>query len=563
MPELITGVLGFALRITSKKARSYVAKKLKHGGLTAQKFRGLIISKLDKINSTLDDMKKLNLRMSISRFKLGMDHLYPSFDKTSEGGNISTADLASGKPFQEITAQHLESKIERFPELAKECFEAAEKYASKAFQSASLSIEERILASELRIASEMLAREGKPEDAAKGCLRSLQELHEMPEIEAVVSVYLKGGVKAFFKKDTRAEVVKALKMINLILADFISKNANAKKSMSVFDWPMIKCGSKQFVSFISLYCDDESSLNPEEMKTTLPWDISPETLIFLDFPAVKFMISQLAALSKNGDLVCFSESSPCCPQKLDKTTGEMKPYRSSSLEDKTILPFGVVVDEDDQVHLVSFDGTLSVFSEDGRNIHQRALTFLKPEDIESLKSAAITVTKDKSIVIACGHWQSSLKSIVVYICNKDGEVTKFNTGLSSYTYKVKSLTVNCDNEVIIVTYKWPDLLFVLYVFTEKGELRKSVKVRHSKNDFFNNDVFYDDVSKTIIGYAWSNDGKVLIEYWSGETGKLLYSYLLLLTTVPDDLIRFHLVCNKDGGLVLVGPRHVIFVKHSS
>ena len=117
-------------------------------------------------------------------------------------------------------------------------------------------------------------------------------------------------------------------------------------------------------------------------------------------------------------------------------------------------------------------------------------------------------------------------------------------------------------EIIIVTENKPDRSFTLHIFTENGQRQKFVKVR-PENDVFIEDIFYDKVSKNIISYALSSDlKKVLIEYWSGETGELQFSYSLLLTTVPRDVQEFCLICGRNGALALLGPQRVAFLKNS-
>ena len=238
----------------------------------------------------------------------------------------------------------------------------------------------------------------------------------------------------------------------------------------------------------------------------------------------------------------------------------MQPYHSP-LESKTVSPAAVTVDEDDAVYVLWEDRTLTVYRADGTNTHRRVhLAFLGDCVMRIMR--AITVTKDKRIVIIWRDYWKNETNIMVYLCNKDGKLTnRFDTGLKTKNHALKSLSATCDRKIMIVTGKDYNSSFMLHIFTEDGQLRKSVKTCSEKKFSICN-IFYDKVSKNIIGYAWSSDHKkVLIEYWSCETGELQSSYLLLLTTVPRDMRRYRLVYGTNGSLALVGPQQVAFLKN--
>ena len=165
-------------------------------------------------------------------------------------------------------------------------------------------------------------------------------------------------------------------MINLILADFISKFTTRR--MAVFDWPMIKCG-KRVVH--PIHCKEGSAPDLEEMEITPPWDIvvsDDDLLTGATYSGLEAIIIQKApVLTTEGDLICVTDDRPGL-QKLDKTTGKLQPYGLSPLED-TEHPqpsgkvIGMAIDENDTVYVLSRDDkngyTLAVYSPDGRNTH--------------------------------------------------------------------------------------------------------------------------------------------------------------------------------------------------
>ena len=125
---------------------------------------------------------------------------------------------------------------------------------------------------------------------------------------------------------------------------------------------------------------------------------------------------------------------------------------------------GVTVDEDDAVYVLWKDKTLSVYRVDGENIHRWGL--LKFLENFGGVLQAITVTKDKSIVIIWTDYLEYETNIMVYLCNKDGELTNsFDTGLKNKDNGVKSFSASCDGEIKIVTIKIYDPSFMFHTWT--------------------------------------------------------------------------------------------------
>ena len=272
----------------------------------------MILRELDDIKSKLDGIARKDLGASISSLKKGINRLNTAVDEPSESGDNdghpSTSELQSAvitSSETNLTWQIEDAvalvdaigklKIESSGSFksAKESFKEAGRTATLAFHNTALNTEERILASEVRFASGILEQLENPEIAASDCLQYLKELHDMPAIKEIFSVYIQGGIKSWFKKDFRREMVETVTMINLILADFISKFT--KQRMAVFDWPIIVCG-KQVVH--PIHFKDEGSSNLSEIRITPPWDI-----VKLDDDGLK----NKCALNKKGELVCFAK----------------------------------------------------------------------------------------------------------------------------------------------------------------------------------------------------------------------------------------------------------------
>ena len=364
MAELVGSILlKFGLGFISDKFRTYGAETLQDGGLTDQKFRGLIVRELDDIKFKLDAFSRKDLSASISFLKQGIQRLQTSF----EFGNSSTSklptygkdliDTASTGPsssqtkpvqLQSVSVEDavalanvigklkIESK-ERF-ESAKECFKKAGEKATEAFHNAALSTDERVLATEVRIASAILENLEDPHLAATDCLHYLEELHTLPAIEDTFSVHIQGGIKSLFKKDSRAQIVETVTTINLMLADFITKFT--KRRMGILDWPMIEC-SKRVVH--PIHYQEESLKKLKEMKITPPWDIVKTASLH----------SYRVAINSKGDEIYIKKGS-CraenCLQKYDRATGEWKSF--CSFPPNFWFDVSIAIDDNDTAYFV-------------------------------------------------------------------------------------------------------------------------------------------------------------------------------------------------------------------
>ena len=552
MSEAITGVLKLASGFISNKLRTAAAEKLQDGGLTDQKFRGWIVRELDDIKSKLDATARKDLSASISFLQQGIERLNMSVGESCQSGDPGESPSTSTKSAQQLEdAVALADAIrnlkiessERFDK-AQKSFQEASKQATLAFHNASLTTEERILASKVRLASGILEHLEDPEIATSDCLQYLKELHDMPAIKEIFSVYVQGTVKSLFKKDSRKEIVESVRMINLTLADFISKFT--KRRMGVFDWPTIECG-KTVVH--PIYLKDKGP--PNLGKITTPWDIVehiPNTIIFPK------------TLNKKGDLICFTKAKGG-PQKLVKTTHELQPYCHPESRYAVV---GMAVDDDDTLYVLTLKDdsySLSVYSADGRNKDKSTLKFITNSVI-----AGICITNNKSIVIA--EWY--LKNVgKVYICNRNGElINSFNPceDPAPGCYSIESVSVSSNDELALITRNGNNFLKELYrlsTYTQDGKFQRTVKFRTSSDssDYYT-DIYYNHVTNTIIGSVINDAEESFIEFVSGETGELQRSYLLYSTNFPDiSFYHYRLVYHANGTMALVGNSRVIYLQN--
>ena len=581
MTEIVGSILlKFCLGFISDKFRTYGADKLQDGGLTDQKFRDYIVREFDDIKFKLDGLSRKDLSASISFLKQGVQRLQMSFDnrkpstseipndgKKSQDTTNALANSSLTMPAQQsVTVEDavalanaigelkIESK-ERF-ESAKESLKKAGEEATRAFHNTALSTNERILATEVRIASGILEHLDDPELAAGDCLHYLEELHNMTAIKEIFSVHFKGGIKSVFKRESRAEIVQTVTMINLIVADFVSTFANRR--MGVFDWPMIECG-KRVVHPIQY--EKKNVRKMREMEITPPWDI-----IRYKKPIDKEMGIKDFAINSKGDVIgVFRYDNH--PQKLDRATGVWQPFCLSPSDDKMWRVKSVAVDDNDAVYVVSCIGysdnpeaTLSIYSSDGKIIHHCTLDFIK------LELLAITVTKEKKIII---YLKRTRPNTAVFVCDSNGKLTEsFPTCLKSGYDRVLHLFVpsdkSVDKKIIVATGKYFNTVddILLCAYTEEGDLKKTIKLHPTIGDLYHRcGITFDHVTKnyTHVSNEYTDD-MIHVECFSAAA-ELRNSLFLDKYKIPDDKFS-HIVSHTNGAIALVSSKCVLYLRSS-
>ena len=561
MSEVITGVLKLAFGLISNKLRTYGAEKLEDGGLTDQKFRGWIVREMDDIKSKLDAISRKDLCASISFLKQGVQRLILLFDESIESGGSSkiwsaAASSTSTKPAQpSVTIEDavaLASTVEKFKldsnelfVLAKKSFEEAGKQATLAFHNAALSTEERILSSKVRIASSILEHLDHTEVAASDCLHYLEELHNMPAIQEIFSVHIEGGLKSFFRKTSRAEIVETVTMVNLILADFITKFT--KRKMAVFDWPLIQCGKK---IIHPIHFKEESVEKLRKMEITPPWDN-----VRISRNNAKYLVENYA-INSEGDIIAVCMNHGIF--KLDRATGEWQLLWR--LDDEISFGESIAIIDDGKVYIVSkANQSLSAYGSDGKIIYHRRLDFIRR--LES--PVDIAITNDHKIVICCENFFN----IGFCVCDIKGELIKrFDKSNGMCTIRSWSgLLITCDNEIAIAVRKsgvFTEKIVDFYVYSLEGKLKSTFKVQPPSFRQFKSIPFIH-ASKNFTAVSNYSRNKLCIEGISGASEFVRNPIFLDKDEYNIDCVFWELVSHRNGAMAFVYPQGVLYLQSPS
>ena len=278
MSDIFKSILGLVV----DKARSATASSLSEGDLTDERLREVIISNIDDIKSSLRGLSRQPLNSSLSFLKEGISRMGLAVQDTSASTqNVQTAITHAAEEFvtgaSASTSQQTQPRSageilslsnfeivsqERWVS-AKESFKMSREQATIAFGNTALSIEDRIVASKLRISSSILEKFLEdPEAGAQDCLLYLQELHDLPAIRETFTVHHDGGFKSYFKTTKRSEIVESLTAINDIVFDFIV-NFTEMIFSRPFKWPVIQLTNSE---------KDEHIFGPEDKIAAINFD---------------------------------------------------------------------------------------------------------------------------------------------------------------------------------------------------------------------------------------------------------------------------------------------------
>ena len=246
MTSVITSILNSTIGLLWNKARDSTATKLQHGDVTDAKIRVIVVRELNDIKTKLESLCRKDLLSSYSFLREGVELLNVCFDRSIHStqddrceSSTMSSDVVSAilNEVLELTRAVEKLKIKSCAEYesARKRFEDARRKATETFCNEALKIEDRIFAAKLRLVSKILENLESPKTAITGCLSFLRDLHSLPAIREIFSVYLNGGVKSSLGKEERAANVKSVMLINYVLFQFTLKFGG--KATDRLNWP--------------------------------------------------------------------------------------------------------------------------------------------------------------------------------------------------------------------------------------------------------------------------------------------------------------------------------------
>ena len=474
MSSIITAILRSTVGLLCDKARDSAANRLKDGDLADEKLREIIVKDLTDIKSKLDCLSLKDLDSSFSFLKEGIELLNVVLDKsskdmkTSEGPLNEAASIVNASASGVLNAalsllrvvERLKiSSEERFVS-AKDCFKASRERATDAFNNKSLSIKDRIIACKLRVAARILESGlDDPDAATAACLLALRELHGLPAIQEMFSVFIQGGLKSMLKKAERLENIMSVLSINHVLYDFASKYCT-KSPIALLAWPGIELTGRTFHPILN--ADDVLS------RTTSGGKFVPQLNRVVD-PRIQWGDF---AVNSRGDIILLTTYKIT----IIYSTGESKDVMLPEPTESNVVyrnAMEVAVDISDSAYAVrllrtsdensgkKYEFVLYVFDENYNIKNVSALHFLTTT--HRLPYVNIAVDKNQNLYMIT-DWDNQ-----VYVCDNAGKLKlKFERD-GDYP---RSLSISNNNNVMIVS----DDCNAVQIYTSKGDLKSTIKV---------------------------------------------------------------------------------------
>ena len=250
MSVIITAVFKATVGWLVDKSRDELAKELKDGDVTDQRFRGIIMREIDDMRSKLNGLSKRDLLASISFFREGIELLYEVFEEkrsrseygadTAQAACADVSSLTEGMKHLELTKSAARQLVN-----AKRRFEKARERATSAFSYEALSPNDRILAMQYRVMATVLETIDHPADAVAPCKVCIEELNGLPVVQRSFQEQLRTGImalKSLFNKEERRKVISGVCLVNRVAYD-VTQTVHVKELLPLL--PMIDTGKEK------------------------------------------------------------------------------------------------------------------------------------------------------------------------------------------------------------------------------------------------------------------------------------------------------------------------------
>ena len=521
MSSIITVILRSSVGLLCDKARDSAADKLKDGDLADEKLREIIVKDLTDIKSKLDCLSLKDLDASYSFLKEGVELLNLALDKSNKDQKASEGSADEATRVMNDTASGILNAALSLPQAiqrlkiscdgrfvsAKDRFKASREKATEAFNNQSLSIKDRIMACKLRVAATILELGLEdPEAATAACLLALKELHGLPAIQEMFTVFFKGGLKSMLKKAERLENIKSILFINHALCGFASKYSGEFRYLCT--WPGLELKDRTFCPILNAHEILTKTSTGEEFAQQLNRVVVDSRIDGAEF-----------AVNSRGEIILLTNDKIT----VIYSTGESKDVMfPDSTETNVVDAYqrSIPVDSNDNVYAirrlktrdendsVKYDFVLYIFDENYNIKHVSVLDFL--EAAGSYPYVNIAVDKNQNLIMIITKWNNQ-----VYVCDNLGNL-KFQFERDGSW--LRSLSISKNNDIMIVSN---DRRAVLTYSTE-GNLKSTIKLTEGHK--VGQVAFHHGICKIIVLTYVGKEGSWFMLGYS-ETGELENSVL--------------------------------------
>ena len=557
MSSIVTGILSSTVGLLWNKTRDWTAAKLNDGDITDAKIREIVVRELNDIKTKLDGLSRKDLLTSYRFFKEGVDLLSVCLDKSKLEQKVVTNPTQEDRGEASRMSNGVESDIlnealdlshamrkmkiysDNELESAKERFKDARKKATEAFCNEALNIQDRIFAAKLRIVSEMLECLENPETAITGCLSFLQEVHSLPAVREIFSVYLNRGVKSLLNKAERVENVKSVMLINYVLFNLNLKFSPKLTDRVTLPGTRIELTDRCFNPIID-WQEVSSRKSMGEELSQLPNKVILDEAIY----------PYVCTMNSKGDVI----SGSCHDNNIKAIsgTGEKIVVKLPDLTEGGVIDDfnehieGLTVDNNNNIYVVRWlkartengdvkSYMLNVLDENYNAKHVCRFDFLEARDIRPLVRIAINKNNNIIVIRSCDPH--------LYICDNTGELKhKFKRPSLSPC----NLSISNKNEIIMSS----DDHLSVHFYSEEGNLKSTIKVPEGHRV---GSVAFHYVIYKIIVLTYVEENVFLLCY--SETGELETSTFFCRSSYGSAYVTSH----ASGPVAVVSWKNITFI----
>lgn len=492
MSSIATAVFKATIGLLINKARDTAAEKLKEGDVTDQKFRGLIVREIDQINSKLDGLARKDLISSISAFKEGIAILFDVFNKANRGvkelkenvtgqaaaeaaiavgsAEVSLQSSASAqakavslaKKLANLQLINLDESSKELLSDAKERFKEARSKARDAFSNEALDTSDRILAMMVRVMATILEEVDNPANALTPCRVCLEELHALPAVKKNFSIALEKGLKSWFGKGDRKEIVAAVCHINHAIFD-----VTMMVGSDSLIWPTIDVGAENVHPLRDARVAEFYQRHTQYIGSyPIQWSFGAGILK-----------STRGICSNTKDQFIVGDS---VDRNIKVFASDGNFLQALNFERPTLI-YDVATDQEDSVYV------LCRSREQPGRLKEQVCIFDKDSNknrcfaVALASLACLTVVEEESKeVCVLGQWEESAPNFAVNVHETDGSFSRNLFRFIEEDYwegscEVRGIT-GCNDGRVMVLYQSQ-----VYVFSAKGDFLHKFSVCHEPN----------------------------------------------------------------------------------
>ena len=458
MVSIVTAVLEATVGFLVTKGRDVAAAKLTEGDVTDERFRNMIVRELDDIKSKLDGLSRKDLLSSIGFFKEGVVYLYQALNNKSNGDENTVQTQAAAESEEAKSQFSLQSEIageqivslvsgqtgrrnlplsdlndsgKRALSKAKKRFDDARMKATEAFNNVALSTSDRILAMQYRVMSTILEEIDNPKEALPVCRLCLEELHSMPAVVKSFQVDRTGGLRSWFTKQERDEIISSVRDVNRVIGR-VTAVVDGVLSSQFDNWPSINIGENARV-------EPTSSL-----KLVAPWSFGKEGEGKLENP-------QSITTTTHGDYIVADTD-------VIKVFNQGGEFLYSFIPEPGIVIEDVVTDHSDNLYVL-FKSKICVFDNPVKNNNKKSRV-INLEGAVQGKSVTVNGEQKVFVLIKC------LREKRVRVYEADGQ---FVTSFGNYSFGCKLNGHFCTGDGSVVVSEYCPYLSRIQKFDAQGK----------------------------------------------------------------------------------------------